>query len=146
MERVEILKSNSYNYCLNLDKTTEYEFEYTSIAKPNLEVISDDKVINKKTITVCYDYPFRNGSFYATYKSDDGFSIRDIVRLICQTYRQIYEEEKETSEIKPGNHPVLEWNRNDTNGKYGIWGHSIDELYFCDFTLIDDKNIIHRSR
>lgn len=143
MSRFELVGNGiEYVYNPKTDDTTDYEFKYTSIAKPEWDEISDEKVIDKQKIVIEYDYPLDNGPFYATYESDDGFSVRDIVHLISQTYHQIYEEEEETSEVKPGIHPVFTLNRGWTDGKYGIWGHSIDDLYFGEFTLVNDINLI----
>lgn len=57
----------------------------------------------------------------------------ELAKQICDEYRRIYKEEDETTSNSPAricdeNPDSTLINRNRTSGKYGIWGHSIDDL------------------
>ena len=61
-----------------------------------------------------------------------------MVLQICNKYRQIYKEEKETMS---GNEKLVKnsYNRDNSNGKWGIWGHMLGDLTIHSITL-DDVN------
>ncbi len=82
----------------------------------------DEIVINKQDITIIYDYPLE-GRFPFKHHTDNvsGFTRETISEQIMNRYRKIYEEESQNQ------------------GKYGIYGHSIDQLqlsalYFNEIT------------
>ena len=56
-----------------------------------------------------------------------GFTRRRLAMAICDLYRDIYETEEATTKIPTANIPGM-LNRCETNGVYGIWGHSIEDL------------------
>ncbi|MDO6432966.1 hypothetical protein Q4E93_20325 [Flavitalea sp. BT771] len=59
-----------------------------------------------------------------------GFTRRQIILEISKRYHQMYEEEERTATIKtiPVEQRKTMYNRNETNGKYGIWGHDLSDL------------------
>jgi hypothetical protein len=83
-------------------------------------------------------YPLRNEfSFPISASSSKGFTRAELVRKIADLYKKVYEEEAQTSKI-----PVIPMeqrkhliNRNETNGKYGIWGHDLDDLVLHTFEI-----------
>ena len=64
-------------------------------------------------------------------------SLYELIDCIRSTYQQIYKEEDETSaniaEIKGL------YNRGVSNGKYGIWGHSIYDLVIEGIRVLEGK-------
>ena len=66
----------------------------------------------------------------------------DVIDQICKKYQEIYKEEDKTAimEIRSENTPCL--NRSRTDGKWGIWGHSIEDLVIERLYLDTDKNKI----
>lgn len=99
---------------------------WSKIEKPN------EVVIKETDIKINFTYPL-SGHFLFYFHSDKGFTRRQVVEHIVDTYKQIYKEENETTAI-----PIQSLeeriacrnliNRNKTNGKYGIWGHDIGDL------------------
>ncbi|WP_066759364.1 hypothetical protein [Crocinitomix algicola] len=91
----------------------------------------DKIVLNTKEAILLIDYPL-NKPVEIKIKSqkDVGFSRGELIRLISQEYHRIYQEEEETAKVKTV--PLEERegliNRNETDGKYGIWGHDIGDL------------------
>lgn len=101
--------------------------EKSEIELPNL-INKDEVVITEEKITVIIDYPLTN-----IYKfdliSEKGFSKELLVQEITKEYQKLYKEEEKTATIKTV--PMKErtmYNRNQTNGKYGIWGHDLADL------------------
>lgn len=94
-----------------------------------------DKPINSK---IYITYPL---SVIVEIEVNNINNIGELLYLIAQAYNEIYKEEKNSSTIKEGNIKGM-MNRNETNGKYGIWGHSIEDLFF-ECVQIYDNNIIH---
>lgn len=85
-----------------------------------------DLVIEAKLIKLEIDYPISKPVKF-TFTSDTGFTRKALAEIIANTYREIYDDEKDSTTVTPGNVPGM-LNRNRTNGRYGIWGHDIGDL------------------
>ncbi|WP_290699123.1 hypothetical protein [Lacinutrix sp.] len=91
----------------------------------------DDIVINKNRVIIIIDYPL-NIPIKIELKSNNsnGFTRKDLAFQISTQYIRVYKEEEESAKTKTV--PLEERkgliNRNQTDGKYGIWGHDIDDL------------------
>lgn len=92
----------------------------------------DEVVLKCGKYTLIIDYPL---STPCKIDIDTLFPLtrRQLVQLICKAYKQIYREEDETSEIEGGLNKDVGgggpcFNRNRTSGKWGIWGHVIEDL------------------
>jgi hypothetical protein len=89
----------------------------------NEVVISDNKII------LIIDYPLtKTCRFELT--SANGFTREQLVKEISKKYHQIYDEEASTANVKtiPVDKRTTLYNRNQTDGKYGIWGHDLADL------------------
>jgi len=94
----------------------------TEQIKPSEIIIPPDKTIN-----IVIDYPLTN-QFEITLKpKTKGWTRLAVVEFIIKCYKQIYKEEEKSSKIKSGHIPNM-FNRNQTDGKYGIWGHDLSDL------------------
>ena len=64
-----------------------------------------------------------------------------LLREISQHYYMIYDEEEKSATVKtiPIEKRTM-YNKNQTNGKYGIWGHDITDLVLADIYVIKAKN------
>jgi len=93
-------------------------------------VISEDKV------TIVIDYPLKN-EFRFDLNSTNGFTREKLVSEISKNYLKLYEEEERTATIKtvPVEKRTKIYNRNETNGKYGIWGHDISDLVLSEIVV-----------
>lgn len=101
--------------------------EKSEIELPNL-INKDEVVITEKKITVIIDYPLTN-IYKFDLKSEKGFTKELLVKEITKEYQKLYKEEEKTATVKTV--PMKErtmYNRNQTNGKYGIWGHDLADL------------------
>lgn len=108
---------------------------WISIKEPESEIDnligSNDIVIHNEMATLVIDYPLENPVSIKIKASDpNGFTRSELALKISAEYKRLYQEEEESAEIKTI--PLEERqgliNRNQTNGKYGIWGHDIDDL------------------
>jgi hypothetical protein len=90
----------------------------------------DEIVIIEENIKIEFDYPLQN-VFTFDFVSSGGFTRKHLVELIAKTYQQIYQEEDQSSQVQviPMENRTTLLNRNQTNGKYGIWGHDISDLW-----------------
>ncbi len=82
-------------------------------------------------LTLVLDYPLRGEfSFPVNASSPNGFTRAELARKVAALYRKVYEEEEKTSKIAviPPEQRQGVANRNETNGKYGIWGHDLGDL------------------
>lgn len=130
-------------------KTSDPDFEngiipWASIEKPyddlpNL-IDRDLIIIVEKEITIVIDYPLQN-EYHFQIESKNGFSRKDLLIEISKHYYQLYKEEEESATVKTlpiDKRPIQ--NRNETNGKYGIWGHDIGDLVLTDIYIYKDDN------
>ena len=90
-----------------------------NLINPNEVVIKDEKI----TMTITYPLSIEVS---LPLEKKGGFTRLDIFKNIYEVYKQIYEEE-EKSGGDPGSYDNL-YNRKKSEGKYGIWGHYLDDL------------------
>lgn len=115
---------------------------YIHIADPIDDIRELDNpteiIISKPKIDVLFEYPLTN-KVLKTFNADttNGFTAAGLIQMICDFYKEIYEEEDRTTNIPSENIPNM-LNRNETTGKYGIWGHAIGDLYL--HTMEYDNN------
>ncbi|MEP7377531.1 MAG: hypothetical protein ABI675_29270 [Chitinophagaceae bacterium] len=102
---------------------------------PNL-IDSKEIVISEDTVTIIIDYPLTN-EFRFDLSSTNGFTREELVNEICKNYFKLYEEEERTATIKTVSLEKRKkiYNRNETNGKYGIWGHDISDLALSEIVV-----------
>lgn len=95
---------------------------------PNLDK-RDEIIIDHNQIRVIIDYPLTN-QYEFTLKSDKGFTRGQLLTEISKHYYELYAEEEKTATTKtiPIEKRTTMYNRNETNGKYGIWGHDIADM------------------
>lgn len=94
---------------------------------PNL-IGATDIIIPEKKITVIIDYPLTK-EYSFELESATGFTRKDLLLEISKYYYLLYKEEEETATIKTIDmEKRTMYNCNETNGKYGIWGHDIADL------------------
>jgi hypothetical protein len=106
------------------------------VASYNEEYLKNEKilnlskiVINDMKIQIEFDYPLSR-PFYFDFVSSKGYTRKQLIATICDTYKRIYQEEYDTAENKKivNKKRTGLLNRPSTNGKYGIWGHDIEDL------------------
>ena len=67
-----------------------------------------------------------------------GLTRADIVNFVVKCYKKIYQEEDKSTNISAGKIPGM-YNRNSTDGKYGIWGHDLSDLILCTLFVNGNK-------
>jgi hypothetical protein len=94
-------------------------FPHTNPLDENEIIIQSDKLY------IEYSFPLKK-SFIFIHKTDNkkGFTRKELAEQIMDKYINMYEEEEKITNIKPGT-----LGKNDKNdGKYGIWGYTLDKL------------------
>ncbi len=110
---------------------------------PDLASLSDaDQVlISAPEISVVIDYPLKN-EFVFRLRSAGEFTKGKLAQMISDQYQQIYAEEEKSATIKtiPRKQRKVLYNRNETNGKYGIWGHDLSDLVLSGIRIHQQSN------
>lgn len=86
----------------------------------------DEKVISDNKIKIIIKYPLKQ-AFEFLFESNDGFTRMELLQLIGATYKHIYKAEQTTKPI------------------YGIFGHSIGELFLEQIMYDKTHKIVHLS-
>ena len=86
---------------------------------------ASEVVISEEKITLILTYPL-SVEVRISMEKKGGFTRTDVFKEIYEAYKKIYEEE-EKSEGDPGSYDNM-YNRKKSEGKYGIWGHYIEDL------------------
>lgn len=91
------------------------------------------------------DYPLRTEHIQKFKTGPGGMTKRELVNLIVKAYKYVYYMENRTSKVKEdkivahGNMGM--YSRTSTEGKFGIWGHGINDLMLS-CAHIDENNDI----
>jgi hypothetical protein len=116
----------------------------------NLLIDPDTIVLNESNVILQITYPLEQPADFKI-ESKNGFTRRALAQIIIDKYKQVYDEEEKgstlpnetiaernirtciaskskRSSIINGINGIYLINRAKTNGPYGIWGHSIDDL------------------
>ncbi|MBA7645082.1 hypothetical protein ES703_52835 [subsurface metagenome] len=100
--------------------------DYASEYERNTLVNPDELAIKEDKITIEFSYPL-SVKVYFKFEKEGGFTNMDLLRFVYEGYKKIYDEEEE--EVgDPGIYDKL-YNRKPSHGKYGIWGHYMNDLY-----------------
>lgn len=135
----ELVNSISFN-----TKTTDKEWEnglipwvsLTDVESEMKNIIDKDEVVIKEEkVTVVIDYPLTNECRF-DLESEKGFTREILLRRISEKYKEIYDEEERTATVKTiamDKRKIM--NRNETNGKYGIWRHDIADMVLSEILV-----------
>ena len=98
-------------------------------------------IIPESRISIIIDYPLTN-EYIFDLRSKNGFTRKQLLNEISKSYYRIYDEEEKSATIKtiPINKRTKMYNRNETNGKYGIWGHDIADLVLVEILVYKTAN------
>ena len=89
----------------------------------------NEKVLSYESIILIIDYPLKDYVTFPIKVRKNGFSRKELLLEISKIYHQLYTDEENTATVKTL--PMKDrdiMNRNETNGKYGIWGHDLVDL------------------
>lgn len=81
---------------------------------------------------ILIDYPVSDDFYFALAPLQDksvGLTVGELIDRVLDIYDEVYAEEERTSSITPGYIPGM-LNRNRTDGKYGVYGHVLSDLYW----------------
>lgn len=130
----ELISKISFN--VKTDNKKDFDngiIPWASIEKAKEDItnlVGKDEIVLKQTsIKIIIDYPLTN-QYEFSLTSEKGFTRGQLLSEISQHYYKLYDEEEKSATIKtiPIDKRAQMYNRNETNGKYGIWGHDIADL------------------
>ena len=134
---------NEINFQVKTTNLADYEegfIPHIELEQPKANLLNladkDQIVITDNKITIIIDYPLTN-EYRFTLVSTTGFTREQLVTAISDQYHKLYREEEATATVKtiPANERTTLYNRNQTNGKYGIWGHDIADLVLANILV-----------
>lgn len=108
---------------------------YVHLADPKDDIANmlepDEIVIHKKKIRIKFDYPIDSEPVFLLEApaGSAGFSRAQLAYTVSKIYQYIYEDEDKSSQTiqkNPGLPNLV--NRGTSDGRYGIWGHSLGDL------------------
>lgn len=105
-------------------------------------LIEPEKIVIEQTeITLIIDYPLNNPARFILKSPKNGFSKKYLIQLISKKYHEIYELEERSAKNKTIPLEKREGliNRNQTDGKYGIWGHDLSDLDLSSIEVYKSK-------
>jgi hypothetical protein len=102
-------------------------------------VDSDEYITPLQTLTAVIDYPLTN-AVTVTFKTKNvkGFTRKSFFLQVVKAYQRIYKEEGPDPEAPAS---AALYNRPTTQGKYGIWGHGIEDLCL-EYADISKKGVV----
>jgi len=115
---------------------------WASLEKPDQDIQelkdAEEILISRKAVTILIDYPLRN-EYKFELNSETGFTRKFLLKEISKTYYKIYDEEEASATVKTISieRRTEMYNRNETNGKYGIWGHDIADLGLAEIQVYE---------
>lgn len=138
------------NIELKAPKEEEMDFENGILPWINIEyakedldyLIDGDKVIiDADEIKLIIDYPLKHPTSIILKTNDKGFTKKQLITEISEEYIKIYNLEEKTCQTKtvPMDKRKMNLNRNQTHGKYGIWGHDLVDLNLSTIEIYKDK-------
>ena len=92
--------------------------------------------------TFSYDYPLSNTASFK-HKLTADMNAGQILKLARKDYERIYREEDKSTRVPVTvgkNGPLF--NRDRSDGKYGIWGHCIEDLFFEGIKINEKKKSV----
>ncbi|PAM94380.1 hypothetical protein B4N84_15055 [Flavobacterium sp. IR1] len=113
---------------------------WISIENPEAEISqlieAESIIVPDSEITLLIDYPLNKPAEFVLKSAGKGFTKKQLILEISKKYHEIYKEEESTAVTKtlPMEKRGNLINRNETDGKYGVWGHDIGDL---DLSTID---------
>ena len=139
-----LINTISFNEKTNNKKDFEEGIiPWVSIEDPNKDLHNliggNVTVIHDTNVTVIIDYPLTQ-QYQFEMTSKNGFTRENLLKEIRKRYYKIYAEEEESATVKtvPVDKRTTMYNRNETNGKYGIWGHDIGDLVLAEILVYKD--------
>lgn len=137
---LKILEEGKIYYGISLT-LENFNFIINHLINPNEVVITSN---SPPTLEI--DYPLTN--LYQKKLDSSKYTRVELAKIICLTYQKIYKEEKDSTQLPVesiasrtnGSSGLI--NRAKTNGKYGIYGHSLDNLLLHTIKYNKEMNLI----
>jgi hypothetical protein len=107
---------------------------WISIDNPKAElknlIDADIIILPFTTAKIIIDYPLNSPATFEIATTGQGFSRKQLITEISEKYHEIYKLEESTAITKtiPLDKRKGLINRNQTDGKFGVWGHDISDL------------------
>lgn len=106
----------------------DYMFEELEYKKEIESTLPNELVLApNKEYKLVIDYPLTVPAVFEIKTGTKGLTRAQIIEKVVKFYHKIYKEEDKSVGHKTGHIPGM-FNRQKSEGKYGIWGHDISDL------------------
>lgn len=122
----DIIEEDGYEACPRVA-----DFPTTT---PDMIVGGNPLVTERTTIQINFDYPLSR-PVCLEFSNPHGFTCYDFFKAVYDGYSKIYREE-DAQEGDPGMVDGM-FNRNSSEGAYGIWGHYMEDLFLEGFREVE---------
>jgi hypothetical protein len=145
----ELIASFEIGIKANQEEAKDFEdgiVPWISIENPEKDInrlIDPEKmVVETNEVTLVIDYPLNKPANFILKSSQKGFTAKQLVLEISKKYSEIYAEEEKSAKTKtvPVDKREGLINRNETDGKYGVWGHDIGDLDLSSIEVYKTKD------
>jgi hypothetical protein len=145
----ELIVSANIGVKANQEELKDFEdgiIPWISIENPEKEIdrlIDADKIVIQNAEAILnIDYPLNNPASFILKSEGSGFTTKQLVLEVSKKYHEVYNEEEKSAKTKTI--PVTKRegliNRNETDGKYGIWGHDMGDLDLSSIEVYKTKD------
>jgi len=131
----------------DLDTVKNHIVPWIGIDKPNEKIDSlidaDQVVAPFREAMLIIDYPLKKEARFFISSKKKGFTRRQLIKIISDKYHYIYNKEDTTAtqKLSPEDNVSSEsFDRVETDGTYGIWGHDISDLYLSSIQVYKDPD------
>ncbi len=102
---------------------------------------AEKMIVETNEIILNIDYPLNKPANFILKSSSKGFTKKQLILEISKKYIEIYNEEEKSAKTKtiPVNKRKGLINRNQTDGKYEVWGHDIGDLDLSSIEVYKSK-------
>jgi hypothetical protein len=126
-------------YISHSDDDEKWGVPFKNLEENLATVVSPDEiVVEERDARFVINFPLDTTYFFDVQSRDGQFTRADLIQEIGAVYSRIYDQEAETSTIEEtrGFDEETGYRRNETNGKYGIYGFHLEDLLVSGFSQL----------
>lgn len=126
-------------YISHSDDDEKWGVPFKNLEENLTTVISPDSVVvYERNVKLVINFPLDTTYYFDIQARDGQFTRANLIQEIGDVYTRIYDQEGETSTIEEtrGFDEETGYRRNETNGKYGIYGFHLEDLTVSGFSQL----------
>ena len=106
--------------------------DYPEFTRGGISLVGPDRQITPlEDIQIKFSYPLSNDAILSFHRAG-GFTLSAFWGAVYEGYARIYQDDGDPVAARSADHTRL-----PTFGKYGIWGHSVEDLFLEGFEEVE---------